>query len=233
MEQRYVEYINTATIYFTQYYNMIPGSHILFKYIKSSYQNDPFRVLLELILFIYTIKYLIQKRKSTNVDRIKLTLEEEDELIQDWKPEPLVPDVDDPKIPVVSSAVGAKVKLVGNNRSLINMISINPVGLVGDKKLIEIAKETVDKYAVGSCGPPGFYGTVDVHLELETKLASFTGHHEAILYSQGFSAVSSVIPAFAKRGDIIICDESVNFAIQKGVQISRSTIYFYRIFPLI
>ena len=67
-----------------------------------------------------------------------------------------------------------------------------------------------------------------MHLELEQKIASFIGHHQAILYSQAFSAVSSVIPAFCKRGDIIICDEAVSFAIQKGVQISRSTVYFYR-----
>eukprot|EP00835_Amoeboradix_gromovi_P002851 NODE_171_length_16024_cov_0.172559.p2 type:complete len:472 gc:universal NODE_171_length_16024_cov_0.172559:12308-13723(+) len=209
-------------------YNMVPGSHIVIKYARNSYQNDPFRVFLEIILLVYTIKYLVQKRKSTNPDHINLTNEEVEELIQDWKPDPLVPDVDESKTPVITSSISTKVKVQGNNRSMLNMISINPVGLVGDKKLIETAKDTVSKYAVGACGPPGFYGTIDVHLELEKKLAEFVGHHSAILYSQGFSAVSSVIPAFAKRGDIIICDEAVNFAIQKGVQISRSTIYFYR-----
>jgi serine palmitoyltransferase len=139
-----------------------------------------------------------------------------------------VPEVEELKQPVITSNLGNKVKIAGNNRQMLNMISINPVALLGDKKLIETAQTTVDKYAVGACGPPGFYGTVDVHLELEKKIASFIGHEEAILYSQGFSAVSSVIPAFAKRGDIIICDEAINFSIQKGIQISRSTVYFYR-----
>ena len=49
----------------------------------------------------------------------------------------------------------------------------------------------------------------------------------AIIYAQAFAAVSSVIPAFAKRGDIIVADRGVNFAIHKGLQISRSTIRWY------
>ena len=46
--------------------------------------------------------------------------------------------------------------------------------------------------------------SVDIHLEIEKKLAEFLGTEAAILYSQAFSAVSSVIPAFSKRGDIIV-----------------------------
>jgi serine palmitoyltransferase len=43
----------------------------------------------------------------------------------------------------------------------------------------------------------------DVHLELEDKIAKFTGREEAILYSYGFAAISSAIPAYSKRRDII------------------------------
>jgi serine palmitoyltransferase len=67
----------------------------------------------------------------------------------------------------------------------------------------------------------------DVHLEFEREVADFLGTEASILYAQGFSTVSSVIPAFCKRGDIIIADRSVNFAIQKGLQISRSTIKWF------
>jgi serine palmitoyltransferase len=44
------------------------------------------------------------------------------------------------------------------------------------------ARETVERYGVGSCGPRGFYGTFDVHLELEKALAQFMGQEEAIIY---------------------------------------------------
>ena len=67
----------------------------------------------------------------------------------------------------------------------------------------------------------------DVHLDLERNIAEFLGTEASILYSQGFSTICSVIPAFCKRGDIIVADRSVNFAIQKGIQISRSTIRWY------
>lgn len=68
---------------------------------------------------------------------------------------------------------------------------------------------------------------LDVHMDFERDVADFLGTEAAILYSQGFSTVSSVIPAFCKRGDIIVADRSVNFAIQKGIQISRSTVRWY------
>lgn len=53
------------------------------------------------------------------------------------------------------------------------------------------------------------------------------GAESSILYSQGFSTISSVISAFAKRGDVVVADRGVNFAIQKGLQISRSTIRWF------
>lgn len=68
---------------------------------------------------------------------------------------------------------------------------------------------------------------VDVHMALETDIARFLGTEKAIIYAQGFSTISSVIPAFSKRGDIIVADKGVNFAIQKGIQISRSTTKYY------
>ena len=68
---------------------------------------------------------------------------------------------------------------------------------------------------------------IDVHMKLEEDLASFIGTEAAIIYAQSFAAVSSVIPAFAKRGDIIVADRGVNFAIHKGLQISRSQIKWY------
>jgi serine palmitoyltransferase len=88
----------------------------------------------------------------------------------------------------------------------------------------ETAKATIRKYGVGSCGPRGFYGTVDVHLDLEDFIAKMLNMEEAIIYSYSFSTVSSVIPAYAKRGDVIFVDEGVNFAMQQGIIASRSTV---------
>jgi hypothetical protein len=64
-------------------------------------------------------------------------------------------------------------------------------------------------------------------MDLERDIASFLGTEACILYSQAFSTISSVIPAFCKRGDIIVLDRGANFVIQKGAQLSRSTIRYY------
>ncbi len=75
--------------------------------------------------------------------------------------------------------------------------------------------------------PQPFDRVLDAHLDLERDIADFLGTEAAILYSQGFSTITSVIPAFCKRGDIIVADRGVSFPIQKGLQISRSTIRWY------
>ncbi len=67
--------------------------------------------------------------------------------------------------------------------------------------------DSVNKYGVGSCGPRGFYGTIDVHLELESKLASFFGTEGSIIYAYDVATTASVIPAFANRKDILVIDE--------------------------
>ncbi|XP_078242341.1 serine palmitoyltransferase 1 isoform X2 [Pogona vitticeps] len=51
---------------------------------------------------------------------------------------------------------------------------------------------------------------------------------EAIIYSYGFATIASAIPAYSKRGDIVFVDEAVCFAIQKGLQASRSNIKFFK-----
>ncbi|KAH9037025.1 pyridoxal phosphate-dependent transferase [Lactarius hengduanensis] len=79
----------------------------------------------------------------------------------------------------------------------------NPTGLAGNETIKVHAIETLRKYGVGSCGPPGFYGTI------------------------GFSTIPFVISAFAKRGDVIFADRGISFTIQKGLQISRFTIRWF------
>nr|CAD7259610.1 unnamed protein product [Timema shepardi] len=110
----------------------------------------------------------------------------------------------------------------------LNMATHNYLGLQGNDDIEESAIKTLKKYGVGSCGPRGFYGTVDVHLDLEEKLAQFMKMEEAVVYAYGFSTIASAIPAYAKRGDILFVDCKVNFAIQKGLDASRSRIHYFK-----
>jgi serine palmitoyltransferase len=122
---------------------------------------------------------------------------------------------------------GTKIKDTHGN-SYTNFSSFDVLGLQGNQSLIDNAKKVLREYGVGTCGPRGFYGTLDIHLKLEEEIAKFLGTEAAIIYSQAFSTVSSAIPAFAKRGDIIVADESVNVAVKTGIELSRSKIFYFK-----
>jgi serine palmitoyltransferase len=124
------------------------------------------------------------------------------------------------------SPTGPKSKL-SNGRTVTNLASFNFYNFVANETLKEKAIQTLRTYGVGPCGPPGFYGTQDVHMKTEADVAAHLGVPECIIYAQSFSTISSVIPSFSKRGDIIVADKAVNFAIRKGIQISRSTVRWY------
>ena len=64
-------------------------------------------------------------------------------------------------------------------------------------------------------------------MKTEADVASYLGTPACIIYAQAFSTISSVIPAFSKRGDIIVADKGVSFAVRKGIQISRSIVRWY------
>ena len=64
-------------------------------------------------------------------------------------------------------------------------------------------------------------------MKLEADISSYLGTEDCIIYAQAFQVMSSVIPAFCKRGDIIVADRAVNFAIRKGLSVCRSTVRWY------
>lgn len=121
---------------------------------------------------------------------------------------------------------GPKCKL-SNGRTVINLASSNFYNFNANENIKEKAVQTLRTYGVGPCGPPQFYGTQDVHMKTEADIAAYLGTGGCIVYAQAFSTISSVIPAFCKRGDIIVADRAVNYAIRKGLQISRSNIRWY------
>lgn len=220
-------------------FQLIPGKEIVVRYIASSYQNDPVRSLLELILFIFAVRTILQNRTRSSRNFVNLSNSDIDYLVKEFEPEPLCtplsPEEQDDldgapqivghasshpmvKAPWMSGTVPRRVK---------NLASFNFTGMLEASELTVQAKQILREYGVGSCSPPGFYGTSDMHIKLEETIASFLRKEACIVYSQGFSTISSVIPAFCKRGDVIVVDSGVNFSIQKGLQLSRSRLYWY------
>ena len=69
----------------------LPLGPSIIRYIKNSYQHDPFRIVLEVMLAIFTVKYILSRPYSRKGDDIVLTEKEVEELVQEWEPEPLIP----------------------------------------------------------------------------------------------------------------------------------------------
>eukprot|EP00979_Chaetoceros_neogracilis_P001395 scaffold247_cov174-Chaetoceros_neogracile.AAC.8 len=92
----------------------------------------------------------------------------------------------------------------------------------------EACIQALSKYGCGSCGPRGFYGTIDAHLDLEQAMAQFCHTEGAILYSDGASCAASTVAAFAKRGDLLVVDEGIYEALGTGVTLSRANIKYFK-----
>jgi len=109
----------------------------------------------------------------------------------------------------------------------LNFASANYLGFQREPRIEEACRRILLKYGCGACGPRGFYGTMDVHLRCEYEIAKFMGTHEAILYSFGSATSTSIVNAFAKKGDIIFADECLHYALQNGMQLSRAMIVWF------
>ncbi|CAG9794080.1 unnamed protein product [Diatraea saccharalis] len=167
-----------------------------------------FQVILGSTYFLWKKK---NNRKSYNSACYGKTFE--------WNPVPLIEH----------DTVVEEPPLMGKiDENVLNVGATSFLCLDKEESIVESALKSFEKYGVGSCGPRGFYGTIDVHLELEERLAKFMEVEETCVYSYGFSTIASAIPAYAKKGDIVFADECVWFAIQKGLDGSRSTIRYFK-----
>ena len=200
-----------------------------YNWLVYTWEQDPGHLLLE-ILCLGIILYLWHRRPYDPRDDERLSPQDEEELIRSWKPEPLAapppPNLSLRLTPVVSSYNHQHVNIAG--RQYVNWVSTNWLGVSSLPQVKTACRETIEKYGVGSCGPRGFYGSFDLHLEVERRLAEFFGGEACILYSDAIATMSSVIPAFSKRGDLIVCDEGCHFGIQQGIRLSRSNVLYYK-----
>ncbi|KAJ1384815.1 Pyridoxal phosphate-dependent transferase, major domain [Sesbania bispinosa] len=180
-------------------------------------------------VFLLVVILFLLSQKSYKPPKRPLTNKEIDELCDEWVPEPLIPSINEDMLyepPVLESAAGPHTII--NGKEVVNFASANYLGFIGHQRLLDSCSSSLEKYGVGSCGPRGFYGTIDVHLDCEARIAKFLGTPDSILYSYGLSTMFSAIPAFSKKGDIIVADEGVHWGIQNGLYLSRSTVVYFK-----
>ncbi len=106
---------------------------------------------------------------------------------------------------------GKKVLMFGSNSYL---------GLTNHPKIIEAAVQATKKYGTGCAGSRFLNGTLDIHIELEEKLAEFVGKESALCYSTGFQANLGVLSCIPQRGDYILLDALDHASIIEGSRLS-------------
>ncbi|RMG87431.1 MAG: pyridoxal phosphate-dependent aminotransferase family protein, partial [Bacteroidetes bacterium] len=110
---------------------------------------------------------------------------------------------------------GKRVLMFGSNSYL---------GLTNHPKLKEAAIKAIQKYGSGCAGSRFLNGTLDIHLELEEKLARFTGKDDAIVFSTGMQVNLGVLSSIVGRRDFIINDELNHASIIDGSRLSFATV---------
>ena len=210
---------------------------------------------IEAILVVIIARYMLQSSSSGNAEA-PLSEDEVDALCGEWEPSGLVPegglggfqrrwlawgvcvcerkprgrvdvcvgvdvDVDEER----KSKTDRKGRVV---RDALDMVTTDFLSVYQEAGPKAAGQKTLDVIGVGSCGPRGFYGTVDVHLELEDTLARFLRTEEAILYSYDAATVPSIIPAFANAKDIVVIDDGCAYAVRLGCLLSRAKVVSFR-----
>lgn len=211
---------------------------VVLQFLRDEWARNPYHIVVE-VLFLVFLAYFVpqkvyfQRMSLRNMVREQLTEKEIDELCAEWAPEPLVPEkearlvaheaTENPHL-VDSIRPG---RLTVNGVECLDLATSNFLGFAGDAKILQACEHTIRTNGVGTCGPRGFYGTLDKHLTLEESLAAFFGVESSILYSYDFASVTSAICAFAKRGDFLVMDKAANMSLQSSCYLSRATVLEY------
>jgi glycine C-acetyltransferase len=115
-----------------------------------------------------------------------------------------------------------------DGREVINLSSNNYLGLTTHPKLREAALRAVKELGVGSGSVRTIAGTMDLHMELERRIAAFKKTEASVVFQSGFTANAGTVSAILGKEDLILSDELNHASIIDGARLSRATI---KVFP--
>ena len=128
-------------------------------------------------------------------------------------------------IRVLESPQGAWLQVDGNR--VLDFCSNNYLGLANHPRIVNAAKKAADEYGVGPAAVRSIAGTLDLHVELEERLAAFKRVDSAITFQSGFNANLATIPALVGKQDVIFSDRLNHASIIDGCRLSKAKIVPY------
>ncbi len=126
----------------------------------------------------------------------------------------------------IEVAEGTRARVRG--REVIMAGSNNYLGLTNHPRVVEAAAAAIRKYGTGCTGSRFLNGTLDLHLELERRLAAFMGKENCVLFSTGYMTNQGVIQALAGKGDLVFSDKDNHACIVAGTQVTMAETVRYR-----
>jgi 8-amino-7-oxononanoate synthase len=131
-----------------------------------------------------------------------------------------------PYFRVLTSEAGPVVEMEG--RETIMLGSNNYLGLTGDPRVKQAARDALETYGTGLTGSRLLNGTTPLHLELERELAEFMETEDAIVFTTGHQANVGCIGTILEPGDTVICDSADHASILDGCKLSGARLRPYR-----
>lgn len=119
-------------------------------------------------------------------------------------------------------------EVIINGRKVLMFGSNCYTGLVSDPRIKEAAIEAIKKYGTGCAGSPFLNGTLDLHKQLERRIAEYIGKEDVMIYSTGFEVNLGVVSCLTGREDYVIYDEQDHASIIEGRRLSFSTCLKYK-----
>jgi len=127
---------------------------------------------------------------------------------------------------ILQSEQDEHVKVDG--RDILMLSSNNYLGLANHPKLKEAGKRAIEEWGCGTASVRFICGTLDIHLELERKIADFLQVEDALLYISCSAANEGLIPALAVKGDEVFTDQLNHASIIDGIRLCRAEKYIYK-----
>jgi 8-amino-7-oxononanoate synthase len=131
-----------------------------------------------------------------------------------------------PYFRVLEGPAGPVVEMEGRERIMLG--SNNYLGLTGDSRVKQAARDALERYGTGLTGSRFLNGTLSLHLELEEELADWMGEEEALVFTTGYLANTGAIGTLLEPGDTVICDSGDHASILDAVSMSRARIRPFR-----
>jgi len=119
-------------------------------------------------------------------------------------------------------------EVIINGKKILMFGSNSYLGLTNHPLIKEASKKAIDKYGTGCAGSRFLNGTLDIHIELENKLAEFVEKESAIVFSTGFQVNLGVISALVGRSDYLIFDEYNHASIIDGGRLSFAKYFKFK-----